>query len=237
MMKMENNILKTLIIPDLHNRVDWVEPFLSSQTYDRVVFLGDYFDDFYDTVEDAENSAYWLKKSLYFKDRIHLFGTHDIWYRFPIDDLMASGNSPYKFNVINDIIEESDWEKLKLFHFEQNFLISHAGLHSRLIGELSYRNFLSKLNPFEELKNGIISPLLQAGFSRGGKQIVGGMTWLDWNEEFEPVPQLNQIIGHTEHLIPQEKHTKFSKNYCIDTKNKYFGILENDIFRYEKTNI
>ena len=37
--------MATIIISDLHNRVDWVEPALSSpllKPYDNVIFLGDY---------------------------------------------------------------------------------------------------------------------------------------------------------------------------------------------------
>ena len=53
--------------------------------------------------------------------------------------------------------------------------------------------------------NGLISklaadcyePLLACGAGRGGRELVGGITWLDWWCEFTPVPGLNQIVGHT----------------------------------------
>jgi len=43
--------------------------------------------------------------------------------------------------------------------------------------------------------------------------------WLDAG--FEPVPELNQIVGHTQMKYPGEKSTQNSKNYCLDTKNKH----------------
>jgi predicted secreted acid phosphatase len=64
-----------MIISDLHNRIDWVEPALSSLQYNKVIFLGDYFDDFDDTVEDTKKVAKWLKQSVPKPDRIHLCGT------------------------------------------------------------------------------------------------------------------------------------------------------------------
>ncbi|CAG0951965.1 hypothetical protein METP3_00267 [Methanosarcinales archaeon] len=241
--------MATIIISDLHNRVDWVESALSSpllKPYDNVIFLGDYFDDFNDSPEDVTNSAKWLKQSLSRPNRIHLCGTHDIWYRFQENQyIQASGNTKEKSDAINHIITEKDWELLKLFHYEQGFLFTHAGVHSYLINKYALAN---KLIMQGEIINQIIKPAtekalidvsnnkpnewLDAGFDRGGMLVVGGITWLDWNDEFEPVPELNQIVGHTQLKYPGEKSTQNSKNYCLDTKNKHIGILENGIFKY-----
>ncbi len=81
----------------------------------------------------------------------------------------------------------------------------------------------------QDVRNGKINPWLDAGFARGGKQVVGGITWLDWHDEFEPVPYLNQIVGHTQLRYPEEKTTENSKNYCLDTKNRHIGILEDRV--------
>ncbi len=260
--------MKTIIIPDLHNRVDFVELALSSpalQPYDRVVLLGDYFDDFFDTPQDAENSARWLKQSLYKPNRIHLIGTHDIWYMFPNNPFMiASGNTEEKSNAINHILTEKDWKLLKLFHYEQNFLMTHAGVHKYLINSYASqkKHILSKYiqninnqqvinSSIQEIIDKIIKPAtddalihvsrnmndswLDAGFARKGWQPVGGIIWLDWIEEFEPIPDINQIVGHTELKIPQSKSTQNSKNYCLDTKSHHIGILENEEFTYART--
>lgn len=39
--------------------------------------------------------------------------------------------------------------------------------------------------------------LFKAGSARGGPEPVGGVTWCDWDQEFEPTPGLHQIVGHT----------------------------------------
>jgi hypothetical protein len=226
--------MKTIVISDLHNRVDWVEPFLSSLTYDRVVFLGDYFDDFFDTNKHIVAAAKWLSQSLEHEDRIHLMGTHDMWYRFPTNIfLSASGNTEGKCKRINKILTPEDWNKLVLYHSEQGFLLTHAGLHPSISTLKAIPSAAEKA--MTDAKNGKTNKLTEAGFARGGfSQSYGGITWLDWNVEFEPIPNVNQIVGHTElekqNWIPQQKITENSINYCIDTRNRHYGVLENNVF-------
>ncbi len=237
--------MRTIIISDLHNRVDWVEPTLSSLQYDKVIFLGDYFDDFDDTVEDVKKVAKWLKQSLPKPDRIHLCGTHEMWYRFPDNPfLQASGNTKQKSNVINYILTAKDWNLLKLCYYEQGFLLTHAGVHSYLLGKnnLSTQEMLNRIKSetekaLQDVRNGKINPWLDAGFARGGLQRVGGITWLDWLDEFEPVPYLNQIVGHTQLRYPEEKTTENSENDCLDTKNTHIEMLENGVLYVKERNI
>ena len=256
--------MKTIIIPDLHNRVDFVEPALSSpalQPYDRVVFLGDYFDDFYDTHQDAANSAIWLKQSLHKPNRVHIIGTHDMWYRFPDNPFVfASGNTEQKANTINHILTAKDWEMVIPYYYEQDFLMTHAGVHPYIIGQyvlkhkrtfgkyivdnnlqLSTQEIIDRIikpateEGLEDVKNNILNSWFEVGFARGGMQKVGGITWLDWQQEFQPIPDLNQIVGHSELRIPEQKSTRNSMNYCLDTKNRHIGILENGEFTYVET--
>ena len=225
--------MRTIIIPDLHNRVDWIEPFLSSISYDRVVLLGDYFDDFGDTAKDIKKSANWLKQSLKHEERIHLFGTHDLWYRYPYNPfLIASGNSGKKSEIISKILYEDDWNLLHFFYIEQTFLLTHAGLHPSFVKNDNPLFSLGLLidEAISEIRNGFIDPILNAGLARGGNQPFGGITWLDWHDEFEIIPNLNQIVGHTQQKIPTEKSTINSKNYCIDTQNRHIGIIEKNVF-------
>jgi hypothetical protein len=256
--------MKTIIIPDLHNRVEIVEPALSSpvlQPYNNVVFLGDYFDNFYDTPQDAANSARWLKQSLHKPNRIHLLGTHDMWYRFPDNPfVIASGNTEQKANVISHILNEKDWDLIISYYYEQNFLMTHAGVHSYLIEQYVLKNkqifdkYIESNNlslstqeiiemiikpateeALKDVKNNVMNNWFEAGFARWGTQKVGGITWLDWFKEFQPIPGLNQIVGHSELKIPQSKNTQNSKNYCLDTRSRHIGILENGEFTYVET--
>lgn len=258
--------MKTIIISDIHNRFEWIEDALLSpllQPYDNIIFLGDYFDDFNDTPEIVANAAKWLKQSMQKPNRIHLIGTHDLWYMFPYNRFIAaSGNSEAKAYAIRSVLSQEDWNKLYLYHYEQNFLLSHAGIHINLIGEYVFKHNLidlfdkyiinkeiqlngqeivdkivrpATIEAMKSVKDGHAHPWLDAGVTRGGRQPVGGITWLDWIYEFKPIPGLNQIVGHTELIVPDEKYIKSSINYDLDTRNSHVGILENGKFSYIET--
>jgi hypothetical protein len=89
----------------------------------------------------------------------------------------------------------------------------------------------------QDVRDGKINSWMDTGFARGGLQTVGGITWLDWHDEFEPVPHLNQIVGHTQLKYLEEKTTENSKNYCLDTKNRHIGMLDNGMFYVNERNM
>ena len=76
---------KIFVCPDLHEapNLDEVEAAIWREAPSRTVFLGDYFDQFYDTPDDAARTARWHKGSLAEPNRVHLWGNHDLAYGFP----------------------------------------------------------------------------------------------------------------------------------------------------------
>ena len=60
-----------------------------------------------------------------------------------------------------------------------------------------------------------------AGVARFGNEIIGGITWLDFEEEFVPIEGLDQIVGHTFHSAVIERNN----NYCIDCSLNQYLIL------------
>ena len=220
--------MKTIIISDIHNRTEFIEPLLSSISHDKVIFLGDYWDDYYDTYDDIVRTSKWLKKSLYISNRIHLHGNHDLWYRFYHNHhIMCSGNTEEKAKIISNIMEPNDWKMFKLYYFEQNFHITHAGIHPKILNSLTIHDIdIVTSVALTDVKCDNPNQWIEPGIARGGFNQIGGITWLDWNCEFEPIPNINQIVGHTPMLQHKEKITYNSMNYCLDTNNHHIGILE-----------
>ena len=70
--------MKTVIIPDIHHHISQVKLILLHEAPDKVVFLGDWFDDFFDTPEMSADTAIWLMKRM---DRhpedVFIWGNHD----------------------------------------------------------------------------------------------------------------------------------------------------------------
>lgn len=222
--------MKTLIIPDIHHHIDGIEELIAKEKADEVIFLGDYFDDWDDTPEISARTARWLKHSLGQDNRVHLIGNHDMPYMYPYPDTMCPGYEPGKAEAINQVLTCKDWDKLKLCHFSQDFLYSHAGASlyhfEHPIKGISYHSIqhLCK-KAMEELEGGIVNRCIKAGRSRGYSELIGGITWQDW-DELEPIPGINQVVGHTPCAVPLDKIDSNSINVCLDTNCNHYGIIQ-----------
>lgn len=203
----------TLIIPDLHHRWHQAEKIIASVGADEVIFLGDYFDDFNDTPEMVKDTCDWLEASVAKPNRIHLFGNHDQHYAFIYKSFQCSGYAQWKYFIIHDSINPNVWDKLKWYHFLDNrWLLTHAGLHKLNVPPHIKKHRTNRLKFIEDLSGyldyeirkgfnagaeGVGSWVFNAGHARWGHQRVGGITWCDFEREFNPVKGINQIVGHT----------------------------------------
>lgn len=210
--------MKTLVIGDIHNHWQNIENLIENTPHDKVILLGDYFDDFHDSPAAVAATAKWLKRSLDKPNRIHLVGNHDYHYmpHMVREYLGQCGHTDDKEKAINKIIKREDWDKLKFFHVEQDWWFSHAGVTT---------NWFQ--NPFkgvtEEVVNARIKKELASGLlplclcavdhKRGGKNERGGLLWNDWRN-MQKIEGVKQIVGHT----PAER-VRFNKDanaVCVD---------------------
>jgi hypothetical protein len=214
--------MKTLIIPDIHTNYKLAEKIISKEKADKVVFLGDYFDEFDDNSSIAANVASWLKESLCDPTRIHLFGNHDVNYAFHHESYKCSGYSAGKDISINSILNEHDWKKLKLFTWVGSWLCTHAGVHPYWYNTpTNFKVWLEEIceqSLKQAFKHQPAQPFLRAGYSRWGTEKVGGIIWCD-SDEFVPINNVNQIFGHSKVPTPQwYNKVNISTNICIDNK-------------------
>ena len=127
---------KILIIPDIHNKYDIAESIIHKENPDNVVFLGDYFDSFYDTLEKTEQTAEWLKDSLQKENRIHLLGNHDLSY---LDsNYHCSGFSENKLFTIKKT--SVNLTKLQHYCWVGDWLCTHAGLTRDFFSVYNHKN-------------------------------------------------------------------------------------------------
>jgi predicted phosphodiesterase len=216
--------VKTLVISDIHDKFAIIERILSyiENEYNEIVFLGDYFDSWPDENLNTELTANWLKQSLNESNRVMLWGNHDMHYKFYKNHyIQGSGYSRNKEGKINSIIKAEDWHKLKFIHENQGFVFSHAGIGINLLHpirgyDLKYLLDNCREDYYNALNEGDDSIVLGIGKGRGGRHLKGGLTWLDWNTEFEPIEGLKQIVGHTSAGYIREK----KGNYCVDCLQK-----------------
>jgi hypothetical protein len=207
--------MKNIIaIGDIHNH--WAEAEQIASKYDQthtIVFVGDYFDDFGDTAQDAIQTAQWLKESLKKPNRVHLLGNHDINYSIynasttstgiPMNIYQCSGYTLQKDAAINKVLDQDDWDKIKLYHFEHGFFFTHGGLHPHWfehpIKGITIDYVKEKLDKATtDYHNRTWNDLIgAAGRCRGGSHKAGGILWCDAFREARLIPKIRQVFGHT----------------------------------------
>jgi hypothetical protein len=206
--------MNTIVIGDIHNH--WVEAEQIASLYDKthhVIFIGDYFDDFGDTAQDAIQTTYWLKESLDKPNRIHLMGNHDINYSYlnykkdingNLQNIYnCSGYTMQKDSAVNSLMLTSDWNKIKFAHFENGFWFTHAGIHpywfEHPIKGMNNEVILDKLaKATDDYLNRTWNETIGAvGRCRGGTHKYGGILWLDDYQEGKTIREFKQVFGHT----------------------------------------
>jgi len=243
--------MRTLVIPDVHLNVIRAQRIIDSVPHDKVVLTGDYFDGHGSTLEQTENTARWLKEKVLHNPKIvTLMGNHDASYIFSTNVFFRCSGYRDAYNVaINEILTDEDKSKFGVYHIDQGYVFSHAGLTNELWREFSNKftdqeSHESKLEFFDRVMK-IISEeaindakkdedvlLFGAGWDRGGMHKVGGINWVDWNR-LSPIKGINQIVGHSTRRIPQILVQKSGGGYVKQDITEHYD-LENGIKSLDK---
>ena len=214
--------MKSIIIGDLHNNVEEVEEIVSRYPDHKIIFVGDYFDNFGDSSIDATLTADWLKYSLKQSNRVHLMGNHDISYH-PTNNkrYVCTGYSNDKQLAIDQVLTLQDWDKIKLLHIEDGWHISHAGLTKKWF-EHPVTGFTDISERIDYIKSTLFDAyqpsIWEADATRGGRNQYGGLLWCDWTR-LNVIDGMNQIVGHTPiGHIDVKKYPIYNEtvNICVD---------------------
>jgi len=222
-----------LLIGDLHGNYPFLKRVLELYPDHRKVFIGDFVDSrLYSRAEELlclETVLSLVEK----QNARALFGNHEWSYLEP-----AMRCSGYEQSFDQQITPHKQRMRDLLEHFlwipEHRLLITHAGLSLDLWQEcdFTFENLPGKLGewallPIQETPAGWI------GMPRGGIDKVGGIYWCDWYSEFQPVPGLTQVFGHTSALAVQEQMVSSEQgirqrgnNYNIDCLTRQWEFLE-----------
>jgi hypothetical protein len=250
--------MKTIVISDVHQRVDAVKSILEAEkNYDEVVFLGDWFDSFFDPPkvagmeETAEYLRYLVMDHPHKSKFVFLVGNHDVSYIFnnrassmtsihKAIDFYCSGftiSKAKKFRKVfyDEGLKDDFFHKnFKVVHQTQGWTLSHAGLHERHVpvGK-DIDVVVNEIIPhvWKNFRDFTIPHhwlLSGAGRYRGGDCAVGGVIWLDWNVEFEASEHIGrQIVGHTTMTLPEVIHMNTVKESWNLDTEKDYGVIIN----------
>lgn len=222
---------RKLIVPDIHNEWQVIKTFLEKygEDFEERYFLGDFFDDFDDNPYIAMETAKFIKWLLDDPRNNLCMGNHDVPYRYPYNRTVSCpGWTVEKSLEVGKVLDFKDWEKIKLAYWVDNWMLSHAGIHPYFFGfprvelDITPELVFQVCNKaIEKMEVNSWHSIMMAGMDRGFHgQMVGGITWLDW-EELMHIPNLNQIVGHTPNRYPQFKAIDRNDQKYEDASFKY----------------
>jgi|GEM_PF-551774 predicted MPP superfamily phosphohydrolase len=227
--------MKTLVLGDIHGRRIW-EEIVKNETYDRVIFIGDYFD----SHEDGVTAAWQIKN---FQDIcefkrnsevpvILLIGNHDYHYFSCIGENGTSGYQRWSSPNINQVIEENK-HLMQMAYQIGNILFTHAGVSETFLKDTGavpksddisdYINDLWAYKPHTFQFNG--------GFNDYcGESITQTPIWIRPKYLMKDSKNLGviQVVGHTsQNQIDIKGKATGGKYYFIDTlgRNKEYLII------------
>ena len=203
--------MKTITIGDIHGSNKWKA--IRIVTFDKVIFVGDYVDDWPPVTDEQIMSNLLeiinLKKE--HPDKIVLLvGNHDARYMFlnKMNNLhLCTGFRQSMAYALSDVFEENG----KLFqmayghvHDGEEYLWTHAGIVDDWYVNRFQYNLPENIRemPLHEKLNLMFDryykPLFDVGHMRGGDYRSGGPLWADRLELlYDPLPNLHQIVGHS----------------------------------------
>lgn len=235
-----------LVLSDPHQEIDKLEIILKRENYDKVVCLGDFFDSFsHNSEEDAIKTCKFLKKYLFEPNFFTTIGNHDIPYLWGFTKYtQCSGYYRWKDKLVTKEFGSfmpAIRKKFLWYLWIDERLCSHAGLNPHFLppNQKLDKKSLSKWldSQVEQAELNLINNgrfwMYRAGYGRGGNQTVGGLTWLDFDTEFEPIEELLQIVGHSSHanILPDSNEGSFDendwKNMDIDCHLNQYLVIKN----------
>lgn len=228
---------------DIHGHWDFVKQIPEVLDDHYWVFVGDYMDSFTQRVQLQIACLTQIRDWVFDLKAMAIPGNHDLHYVWR--SYRCSGYKPdtqSRMFPYQDLI-------LGLPHclLIDNVLVTHAGLTRPLHDKLIQKYPGEPLDQILEVEgNRQDSIVHECGISRGGSAAWGGIYWCDWTAEFDPVPGLHQVFGHSHSPTPPRLFTEEtdgnlrfvrfcdSRSYNIDClgRNGVFDILTYDNYKF-----
>lgn len=225
--------MKTLFVGDIHGEWEVVKKVLKFPG--RVVFVGDYVDSHTRSTDSCIKALKLVLDAVENRPlTIAHFGNHEMSY---CGHMCSGYNWDTQITIDSELRHKMD-AYLKYYSYVDGVLVSHAGVSSKYLEA-------NNVSLDDYLKTGEYT---EVGYTRGGRNPVGGLLWCDWFTEFEPIQGVPQICGHSgyrpsgvERGILKNDNTYMIDNFCcggkevlLMTEDKTFKVINlRDIHCFE----
>ena len=227
--------MKTIVIGDIHDKTVWKDIIEKEDDFDKVIFLGDYFDTFEEvsTLDQIFN----FKEICNFKRDnpnkvILLLGNHDYHYMRGIDEFYSGFNAFAKVDIGEVLFENKDITQI--VHVKDKFLFVHAGVG---ITWAKIKNINIDSDKIEQSINDLFvnkpKEFKFDGIESSGNSITQGPLWIRPQSLIGQMPNdLIQVVGHTkvkELSIDYIEKTNMILCDTFDNIDKQYLVIEDEI--------
>lgn len=223
-------IMKTLVIGDLHGRTQW-KFITANEDYDKVVFLGDYFDS-HENVTHADQIKNFEDLLTFKSDSpdkvVMLYGNHDHSYYC---GERCSGYNPEYADKISEVLKEADQlSYLQAVYVQDDIIMSHAGVSKYWLQNIACLESPTDIT-LEDLS--IFNFNYVTGVDYYGDTVSQSPIWIRTKSLVSnPLEGYRQIVGHTPYLKPIVFNDVI---YCNDLMPIYYIMVENGDIVYKNT--
>ena len=212
--------MKYIFIGDVHGQVEHVERALAMDG--KKIFVGDFVDSFNRSPIEQRKCVDLVLAAIKAGEAESIFGNHELSYLQPNRHMCSGFNSETR-RLLLEIRNEVETLFKPFILIENEVLVTHAGL-SRDIWDHENMTKDTMVQQLTTWWPDVQSPMHWIGRRRGGYNYCGGTFWCDWTE-FEPVPDLTQVFGHSTGRMIRQKEQSF----CIDCLKDEPNLLTMDL--------
>lgn len=231
--------MKIIVVGDVHGRNCWEKVKSVINDFDKIVFVGDYFDSFYiKTDEQIKN----MKAILDFKREnydkvVLLFGNHDTHYLklFISNGEYYSGFQSVRSLDISEIVETELFNLSDgICYHADGVIYSHAGITKTWVKrfnlEITKEEPVKHINNLFNINQSICGFAIGANYSRYGDDVCQSPIWVRPRSlRSDSIDGYKQVVGHTHHTnITIDGDFAFVDSQ--DTNEDEFLVVDNGEF-------
>ncbi len=240
--------MKIIAIGDIHGRDTW-KKIIQKETFDKLIFIGDYFD-LKDDIQSNTQISNFLE-ILNFKKSVEpthevvlLFGNHDFHYLPGINENYSGFNEIARLQIgqiLSDCIAE---RQFNMIYNQGNFLFSHAGVTKTWLynniwvnENLDPNGLCEAVNDLFYFKPNKFKFTIGKNQSMYGDDVTQSPIWVRPKSLLKDgLSDYFQVVGHTakdhiKQILPTENNKNFKGLAFIDAlhSGEYLIIEDNKI--------
>ncbi len=237
--------MKIIALGDIHGRNIWKEIVAKEEKFDKIIFIGDYFDT-HDNGHSGNRQIENFKDILEFKkanmDKVILLtGNHDFHYIRGISETYSGYQAAYAIDIGAIIQEALNADLLQMCYIQDNFVFSHAGItktwSQSILGTSSPNtDVLQELvNDMFKYQPNVFKFTMGANFSNTGNDITQTPIWVRPEALYkDKLDGLNFIVGHTS-VTKLDVSNQFNIILidCLGTSKEYL-VIEDGVLSVAK---